>query len=57
VLETAGLLLHKTGTEMGRSDPKIPMFAAVEVVAAPIVRLAMEAEAFRDKAVPKGAGG
>jgi hypothetical protein len=58
VLKTAELLLHATGTEnMGRLDSELPRFVAAEVVAAPIVKLVVETEAFRDKAVPKDAGG
>jgi hypothetical protein len=56
VLKTAKLLLHATGTEdMGRPDSELPK--SVAVVAAPIVNLAVDTEAFREKAVAKGRGG
>ena len=46
-LEILELLLHDTDAEI----------LAVETGATPIVKLAVETEAFREKAVPKGAGG
>jgi hypothetical protein len=58
VLKTAELLLHATSTEsMGRLDSELPRFVTVDMVAAPIVKLAVETEAFHEKAVAKGAGG
>jgi hypothetical protein len=58
VLKTAELLLHAIGTEdMDRPDSELPVFIAVEMVAAPIVKLAVETEAFLETAVAKGAGG
>ena len=47
VLEIPELLLHDTDAEI----------LAAETVATPIVKFAVETEAFREKAVPKGAGG
>jgi hypothetical protein len=58
VLETAELLIHVTDAgKIGRPDSVVLRFVAADMVAAPIVTFAIETEAFRDKAVAKGAGG
>jgi hypothetical protein len=52
------LLIDVTDAEdIGRPGSEVLRFVAADTVAAPIVRFAIETEAFRDKAVAKGAGG
>jgi hypothetical protein len=58
VLDTAELLPHKTDVvNVGLSNPEMPKLLTVEIVATPIVSLAVKTEAFREKAVAKGARG
>lgn len=57
VLDPVGLLLHETDTgTKGRLDRELPEPVAAETVATPIVILAVETEALREKSVAKGMG-
>jgi hypothetical protein len=56
VIGSVGLLLHEVDAEnMGRLDSELSESVVVEMVARPIVELAEETEAFREKSVAKGA--
>jgi hypothetical protein len=56
--DTAELLPHKTDVvNVGLTNAELPKLLAVEMVATPIVLLAVKTEAFREKAVAKGARG
>lgn len=58
LLESVELLLHETDAEnKDRLESELPEWVAVEMVARPIVILALETEALCEKVVAKGAGG